>query len=160
MSENAGDEKAREGHKERRRSTVGVDAFEKEDWKQDVGSREHPEDKFLSYTKAKVKEALTKVRHVVPLEGAEADAKTSVGKNGEVIFDGNKYEIVSTCGANTGAPSLNCFKCCKCCKPRPREPSDFEKLGVGVVLYFKYLKIMACAFFFRDSISCCAICYL
>ena len=148
MSENAGDEKAREGHKERRRSTVGVDAFEKEDWKQDVGSREHPEDKFLSYTKAKVKEALTKVRHVVPLEGAEADAKTSVGKNGEVIFDGNKYEIVSTCGANTGAPSLNCFKCCKCCKPRPREPSDFEKLGVGVVLYFKYLKIMACAFFF------------
>ena len=70
MSENAGDEKAREGHKERRRSTVGVDAFEKEDWKQDVGSREHPEDKFLSYTKAKVKEALTKVRHVVPLEGA------------------------------------------------------------------------------------------
>ena len=45
--------------------------------------------------------------HVVPLEGAEADAKTSVGKNGEVIFDGNKYEVVSTCGANTGAPSLN-----------------------------------------------------
>ena len=102
--------------------------------------------KFLSYTQAKVKEALTKVRHVERIGPGEPTVPT-VMPNGTVYFDNNKYTKLSTCGANTGSPSLNCFKCCTCCKPRPREPSDFEKLGVGVVLYFKYLKIMGCAFF-------------
>ena len=107
----------------------------------DVGHREHPEEKFLSYTRAKVKEALTKVRHVEHI-GAGEPTEPTVMPNGTVYFAKNKYSKLSTCGANTGSPSVNCFKCCTCCKPRPREPSDFEKLGTGVVLYFKYLKIM------------------
>ena len=79
--------------------------------------------------------------------GAGEPTEPTVMPNGTVYFDKNKYSKLSTCGANTGSPSVNCFKCCTCCKPRPREPSDFEKLGTGVVLYFKYLKIMSCAFF-------------
>ena len=46
-----------QAHKHRRSSTVGVAAFNDTEFAVDVGAREHPEEKFLSYTQAKVKEA-------------------------------------------------------------------------------------------------------
>ena len=74
-----------------RRKSHTSSAFEEEKFDLDVGSREHPEEKFLSYTKAKVKEALTKVRHVEKIGGGKS-SKATVWKNGEVSFNGNKYK--------------------------------------------------------------------
>lgn len=136
--------------KSRRQS--GVAGLKLKDFDLDVGARDHPDEKFLSYTKARIKEALMKVRHVDEIEGGDPTEPT-VGRNGTVYYNGNKYKIISTCGSNTGSPSINCFKCCTCCKHRPREPSDFENMGVGVVLYFKYLKIMSCAFFLLTMLA-------
>ena len=49
----------------------------------------------------------------------------AVMPNGTVYFAKNKYSKLSTCGANTGSPSVNCFKCCTCCVYHQRT-FDFE----------------------------------
>ena len=137
--------------KKHRRSSIGDASFDTYVFENNVGYRIAPNEKFASYERARVKEALTKVRRVEDC----AHAPVKVDPNGTVYFEGRKYSRLSCCGTNTGSPALRCFSCCKCCKPRPKEPSDFQKLGVGVVLYFKFLKMMSCAFLLLSLLATC-----
>jgi hypothetical protein len=114
------------------------------EFEHDVGFR-GKEDKHLSYTKAKLQEAMTKFRHVEDVEDDCDPTEVRIREDGKtVVFNKKRYSVVPTCGANVGSPGCSC-----CCSKKEieHEPSDFEKLGIGVVLYFKYLKIMSCAFF-------------
>lgn len=128
----------------RRRSIGSLGSLYDFDFNMDVGFR-GKDQKHLSYSKAKLHEALTKFRHVEDLDTESAEPE--VLTDGSVTFSGKQYSIVPTCKSSVGTPG------CKCCK-RPHEPSDFERLGVGVVLYFKFLKIMIFTFFFLTIISC------
>ena len=76
-----------EAHKHRRSSAVGIAAFDDAQFAVDVGHREHPEEKFLSYTRAKVKEALTKVRHVEHIGAGEPTEPTVMPLNRAIRRD-------------------------------------------------------------------------
>ena len=57
------------------------------EFENNVGYRIKPEEKFASYERARVKEALTKVRHVEKSD----EMGVKVESNGTVYFEGKRY---------------------------------------------------------------------
>ena len=129
----------------RRGSLTLTDSLTKFDFDMNVGFR-NKNTKHISYEQAKLREAMMKLRHVEDVEDTGDSMPKVSDEDGSVTFQGKRYAIVPTCSSSVGSPG------CKCCD-RAHEPSDFEKLGIGVVLYFKFLKIMAVCFFVLTIIA-------
>lgn len=79
-------------------------------------------------------------------EGHRAPPRVFFGPRGRIIHDeGNIYERWNVCGAKVN--SHNCGCCCIKGSKEEKQASDFDQYGVGIVLYFKYLKFMSVLLF-------------
>jgi hypothetical protein len=79
-------------------------------------------------------------------EGHRAPPRVFFGPRGRIIHDeGNIYERWNVCGAKVN--SHNCGCCCIKGSKNEKQASDFDQYGVGIVLYFKYLKFMSVLLF-------------
>ena len=119
------------------------------------GTHDHPDKPGLSLTKAWVAEAK---HHPRQISDSAKTARKSViehqpplitfGKFGRIVEDeGTRYERWSVCGTN-----VKSHTCCPAKhkdkeKEKVLQASDFDQYGVGIVLYFKYLKFMTILLF-------------
>jgi hypothetical protein len=99
------------------------------------------EDKpHISSLRARVRQALRSPRKIIKCENEEANNYDH--KTGEVIFKNKKYQKYSFCGSDLGTHKL--FHC-KCCAEKGTG-SAFSNYGLGIVLWFKYIKMMITIF--------------
>ena len=103
------------------------------------------EDKpHISSLRARVRQALRSPRLVADLSDDESENQEPSfdSKTGSVKFHGKKYSPISWCNSHTGT-----HKChCRCCHLEGTH-SDFAGYGLGIVLWFKYVKWMGMIFF-------------
>ena len=106
------------------------------------------EDKpHISSLRARVRQALRSPRMVVDIEEEDSDHGAEPcynSKTGVVVFHNKRYTPYSLCGGS-GLGTHKLFHC-RCCV-QVGTGSEFEVYGLGVVLWFKYVKWMGIIFF-------------
>ena len=100
----------------------------------------------ISSVRARVRQALRSPRIVETIQDeteqnlSETDPAYD-NKTGTVTFHSKKYSPISCCGSNTGT-----HKChCRCCHLEGTG-SEFAAYGLGIVLWFKYVKWISIIF--------------